>query len=183
MDDRKIQPLIIIFNKPFQVLSQFSAGEGRKVLKDYIKIPGVYPAGRLDYDSEGLLLLTNSGKYQNQVSDPENKLPKTYLVQVENEISVENIKKLMSGVELQGKITKPALVKRIDQPVIWERFPPIRIRRDIPVSWLKITITEGMNRQVRRMTASVGNPALRLIRYSIGKWSIDNLKPGEWRMG
>lgn len=174
--------IIILFNKPYLVVSQFT-GEGvKKTLAEYIKIPGVYPAGRLDYDSEGLLVLTNSGALQNKISSPEYKLPKTYLAQVENEITEKSLDNLRKGVLLKDGLTKPASVRKITPPDIWERFPPIRERKNIPVSWLEIKITEGKNRQVRRMCALVGNPVLRLIRFSVGNWSIENIKPGEYKI-
>ncbi len=174
--------IIILFNKPYLVMSQFTGGETKKTLADYIKIPGVYPAGRLDYDSEGLLVLTNSGALQYKISSPEYKLPKTYLAQVENEISDESVDKLRKGVLLKDGLTKPANVRKISPPDVWERFPPIRERKNIPVSWLEIKITEGKNRQVRRMCASVGNPVLRLIRFSVGNWTIENINPGEYKI-
>jgi 23S rRNA pseudouridine2457 synthase len=174
--------MILLFNKPFNVLCQFTDKLGRKTLADYINIKNVYPAGRLDYDSEGLVILTDDGKEQNKISNPKFKLPKTYWVQVEGEISNEAITKLRKGVELKDGITKPAKVRIIEQPNLWQRNPPIRERINIPTSWIEITLTEGRNRQVRRMTAAVGYPTLRLIRYSIGNWSIDNLQPGEFRV-
>lgn len=163
-------------------MSQFSDTEGKSTLKDFIKIPGVYPAGRLDFDSEGLLILTNSGTIQNKISEPKHKLSKTYWIQVENEVKDESLELLRNGVELKDGITKPAIVKKINPPALWERTPPIRERKNIPVTWLEITITEGKNRQVRRMCALVGNPVLRLIRFSVGNWSIENIKPGEYKI-
>jgi len=174
--------MIILFNKPFNVLCQFTDKLGRKTLADYIKIKNVYPAGRLDYDSEGLLILTDDGILQSKISDPENKLPKSYWVQVEGEITSEAIQKLQFGITLKDFRTRPAKARKIPQPVIWERVPPIRERKNIPTSWIELTIQEGKNRQVRRMTAKVGFPTLRLIRFSIGDWSLDNLKPGEYKV-
>lgn len=174
--------MIILFNKPYNVLCQFTDELGRKTLADFIKIKNVYPAGRLDYDSEGLVILTDDGILQNKISDPKHKLPKTYWVQVEGEISNEAILKLRKGVELKDGMTKPAKAKIIDEPKVWQRIPPIRERKNIPTSWIKLTITEGRNRQVRRMTAKVGYPTLRLIRYSIGSWTLDELQPGEYKI-
>ena len=173
---------IILLNKPFQVLSQYSEHEGKITLAEYIKQPDVYPAGRLDYDSEGLLLLTGNGPLQHRLTDPKHKLPKTYWAQVEGEISEQALQALRKGVELKDGVTRPAKAKKIDPPQIWDRNPPIRYRANIPTSWLELTISEGRNRQVRRMTAAVGYPTLRLIRQSIGPWSIDSLQPGESRI-
>lgn len=174
--------MLILFNKPFNVLCQFTDKEGRKTLSDFIKVKYVYAAGRLDYDSEGLVLLTDDGKLQNKISDPENKLPKTYWVQVEGLPDEKSMEQIRKGVLLKDGLTKPAKVKLIDEPNIWERSSPIRVRKNIPTSWIELTITEGRNRQVRRMTAAVGHPTLRLIRYSIGEWNIDKLKNGEYKI-
>jgi len=170
---------LYLLNKPFQVLSQFTDSEGRSTLANFIKTPKIYPAGRLDFDSEGLLILTGDGAVQARIADPKHKLPKTYWVQVEGEITDQAIKRLQHGVLLKDGNTKPAKAKIINEPDIWPRTPPIRERVNAKTSWLELSITEGKNRQVRRMTAEVGFPTLRLIRYSIGQWSLDNLAPGE----
>lgn len=174
---------LLLFNKPFQVMSQFSAKEGKATLADYIDIPDIYPAGRLDYDSEGLLVLTNNGRVQHRISHPKAKLPKTYVAQVEGEITAVALSQLHQGVEIKGGLTRPALAEAIPEPDwLWERHPPIRYRANIPTSWLQLTITEGRNRQVRRMTAAVGFPTLRLIRTQIGSWGLESLQPGEFRV-
>lgn len=172
---------IYLLNKPFQVLSQFTDDQGRSTLSDYISISKIYPAGRLDYDSEGLLLLTGDGKVQARIADPKFKLEKSYWVQVEGLITDSALDRLTQGVILKDGMTKPAKARRISPPNIWERIPPIRKRKDQSTSWIELCIKEGKNRQVRRMTAEVGYPTLRLIRHRIGHWQLDQLKPGEFR--
>jgi 23S rRNA pseudouridine2457 synthase len=176
---------LILFNKPYGVLSQFTdkgtAGSARPTLSDYITLPEVYPAGRLDLDSEGLMLLTDDGRLQARIADPRHKMPKTYLVQVEGEPDEDALAALCKGVSLKDGLTLPAQAKRIDAPDLWSRDPPIRVRQSIPDSWISLTIREGKNRQVRRMTAAVGHPTLRLIRWSIGDWAVEGLAPGQWR--
>lgn len=175
------QNQIILFNKPFQVLCQFTPKEGKETLANYIDVPEVYPAGRLDYDSEGLLILTNNGRLQSHIAHPKAKMPKSYVVQVEPQISEAALAQLRQGVEIKDGRTKPAQAQAIPEPEwLWERQPPIRYRATIPTSWLELTITEGRNRQVRRMTAAVGFPTLRLIRVRIGPWELRGLRPGEW---
>ena len=173
---------IILFNKPYGVLSQFTP-EGRwQGLKDYLAIPGVYAAGRLDADSEGLLILTDDGALQKRIADPQHKLAKTYWVQVEGEPDEAALDKLRRGVDLGDYTSRPARARRMAEPAgLWPRNPPIRFRKAIPTSWLELTISEGKNRQVRRMTAKVGYPTLRLIRAAIGDWNLDWLQPGEWK--
>jgi len=177
-------PRLILFNKPYGVLCQFTderPGPPRPTLKDYIDLPGVYPAGRLDFDSEGLLLLTDDGGLQARITDPRYKLSKTYLVQVEGEPGEAALDQLRKGVHLKDGLTRPADAESISDPDLWPRDPPIRVRKSIPDSWIKLTIREGRNRQVRRMTAAVGYPTLRLVRWRIGEWSIEDLPSGEWR--
>lgn len=172
---------LVLFNKPYGVLSQFTDEQGRPTLKHYFVDDKIYPAGRLDFDSEGLLLLTDNGKLQQRISDPRFKLPKTYWAQVDGCISDEAIQQLQRGVQLKDGLTKPAKAQRIPEPEnLWPRDPPIRYRAAIPTSWLELTISEGKNRQVRRMTAAVGFPTLRLIRCQIGNWSLGGLQPGDF---
>ncbi len=176
---------LILFNKPFGVLPQFTdkgtEGSPRPTLSQYIDVSGVYPAGRLDMDSEGLMLLTDDGRLQARISDPKFKMPKSYLVQVEGDVSDEALVALRSGVRLKDGMTLPAEAERIDDPQLWPRDPPIRVRLSVPDSWLKLTIREGRNRQVRRMTAAVGFPTLRLVRWSVGDWKAEGLGQGQWR--
>lgn len=180
---RNNQPTkVVLFNKPFNTLCQFTGESGDSVLADYIPIKQVYAAGRLDKDSEGLLLLTNNGKLQHKITDPRHKQQKTYWVQVENIPSDQAIEQLCSGVQLKDGMTQPASVSRISEPDVWPRNPPVRERQNIPTCWLEIKLTEGKNRQVRRMTAAVGHPTLRLIRAQIGQWSLGDLKPGEYKL-
>ena len=175
-------PRLILFNKPYGVLCQFSAdGSAKPTLADYIDVPQVYPAGRLDTDSEGLLLLTDDGKLQARVADPRFKLAKTYLVQVEGVPDAAALEALRRGVQLKDGMTRPAEAEAIPAPELWPRGSPIRVRQTIPDSWIRLTIREGKNRQVRRMTAAVGFPTLRLVRWEIGEWSVAGLAPGEWR--
>ena len=173
---------LILLNKPFQVLTRFTSDDDRTTLSDYINAPGFYPAGRLDYDSEGLLLLTDDGRLQAELSHPRWKVSKTYLVQVEHTPDQHAIASLAEGIQLNDGITLPAEVEIIDEPEwLWPRVPPIRFRKMIGTAWLKLSIREGRNRQVRRMTAAVGHPTLRLIRYGIGPWTIEGLASGQWR--
>lgn len=172
---------LILLNKPFKVLSQFSQEGDKETLASYVKAPDFYPAGRLDYDSEGLLLLTNQGALQHLIASPTFKMPKTYWVQVEGDISDEALEQLRQGVELKDGLTKPAQAELILEPCIWPRTPPVRHRENIPTSWISLQIHEGKNRQVRRMTAAVGFPTLRLIRYAIGPYTLDDVSVGEWQ--
>lgn len=177
-------PRLILFNKPFGVLSQFTdrGSEGaRATLSGYLALPGVYPAGRLDRDSEGLLLLTDDGQLQARIADPRFKLAKTYLVQVEGIPDAAALERLRQGVELADGRTRPAGAERIEPPALWPREPPIRVRQSVPDCWLRLTLREGRNRQVRRMTAAVGHPTLRLVRWAVGEWTLDGLAPGAWR--
>lgn len=177
-------PRLILFNKPYGVLSQFTrgtAGAETETLSTFVKVPGVYPAGRLDKDSEGLLILTDDGQLQARFAHPRFKLPKCYLVQVEGEPEETSLDSLRRGICLKDGMTKPAEVERIDPPDLWPRTPPVRFRKTVPDCWLKLTIREGRNRQVRRMTAAIGHPTLRLVRWSMGDWTVEGLAPGEWR--
>ena len=175
---------LILFNKPFGVLSQFTdrgTETARATLSDFIAVPGVYPAGRLDRDSEGLLLLTDDGALQAKIADPKFKLPKTYLVQVEGMPGEAALAQLRQGVRLNDGMTRPAEVEAIETPELWPRDPPVRFRKSVPDGWLRLTIREGRNRQVRRMTAAVGLPTLRLVRWQVGEWTLDGIAPGKWR--
>lgn len=175
---------IVLFNKPFDVLSQFTDTRSptpRRTLSDFIEVPGVYPAGRLDRDSEGLLVLTDNGKLQAKISDPKAKTPKTYLAQVEGEPTDADLAPLRQSITLKDGPTRPAMVKRIPPPDLWDRVPPVRYRKSVPDCWIELTITEGRNRQVRRMTAHIGFPTLRLVRWSIGEWSLGDIPNGTWQ--
>jgi 23S rRNA pseudouridine2457 synthase len=180
-------PKLVLFNKPYNVLCQFtdsdpSHASSRENLSDYLSIDKVYPAGRLDRDSEGLLLLTDSGPLQHQIAHPKHNKEKSYWVQVDGDITDQAIKQLRTGVALKDGLTSPAKARKISEPDIWPRTPAVRFRKDIPTSWLELTISEGKNRQVRRMTAAVGFPTLRLIRHRIGQWTLSDLQPGEHRL-
>lgn len=174
----------LIFYKPFDVICQFSREEGEtgRTLADFVTVPNVYPAGRLDRDSEGLLLLTDDGALQHRLTDPKFAHPRTYWVQVEGEVTEQALRQLSTGVDIQGKRTRPAVARALPQPEVPERTPPIRYRKSIPSSWLELTLREGRNRQVRRMTAAVGFPTLRLIRNALGELTVEGLQPGEWRV-
>ncbi len=177
-------PRLILLNKPFGVLSQFSGGKDdspHPTLAEYVQVPGVYPAGRLDRDSEGLLLLTDDGRLQARITEPREAVPKTYLAQVEGVAEEKALAHLRHGVRLKDGMTRPALAEAIHAPALWDRDPPIRFRKSVPDGWISLTITEGRNRQVRRMTAAVGLPTLRLVRWQVGEWTVEGLAPGEWR--
>lgn len=177
-------PAVVLLNKPYGVICQFSGDGSRPTLKDYVPQRDVYPAGRLDTDSEGLVILTADGLLQHRITDPHHKLPKTYWVEVEGEPGDAALTALASGVALRDYVTRPARVRRVPAPTwLWPRTPPVRVRRSIPTGWLELTIAEGRNRQVRHMTAAVGFPTLRLIRYRVGPWTLDGLAPGCWRLG
>ena len=174
--------MIIIFNKPYGVISQFSEHNTYDSLKDFIPIKNVYPAGRLDADSEGLVILTDNGQFQNRLSSPSSNIEKIYLAQVENIPKMEEIMRLEKGIQISSYVTKKSKVKLIEEPQLWERNPPIRKRKFIPTSWLEIKISEGKNRQVRKMTAAIGCPTLRLIRTDVGDYSLGNLQPGQYKI-
>ena len=172
---------IILFNKPFNVLSQFTDDDGRPTLANYITAPGYRVAGRLDYDSEGLLILTDDGRLQQQIANPVHKNWKNYLVQVEGELNTITVEQLATGVKLNDGMTLPAKARKVAQPVLWDRDPPIRVRKTVSDSWLELSIREGRNRQIRRMTANVGFPTLRLVRIAVGEWTLEGLQPGQYR--
>lgn len=175
-------PRLILLNKPYDVLCQFTDEAGRRTLKDLVPVPGVYPAGRLDRDSEGLVVLTDDGGLTARIADPKHKLPKTYWAQVEGEVTEEALAALRAGVDLKDGPTLPAEAARMEEPQnLWPRDPPVRFRLSVPTSWISLTLREGRNRQVRRMTAAVGFPTLRLVRWRVGDWTLDGLSPGEWR--
>ena len=174
---------VILFNKPYGVLSQFTdvkSPSPRPTLSGFIKVPDVYPAGRLDRDSEGLLVLTDDGKLQARIAHPKNKMSKTYLVQIEGQPSDQDLQALRDGVTLKDGPTRPAQVRLIAQPTLWDRDPPVRFRKSVPDTWVEITISEGRNRQVRRMTAFIGFPTLRLVRWRVGDWTLDGINSGHW---
>ena len=172
--------MLILVNKPYQVLCQFTDPDGRATLADYVDVPGVYPAGRLDFDSEGLLILTDDGRLQARISQPGSKIWKCYWAQVEGTASDEQVKTLLEGVKLKDGLATAVAAKRIEAPsILWDRDPPIRYRKTVTDSWIEITLDAGRNRQVRRMTAAVGLPTLRLIRYAVGPWTVDGLAPGQ----
>lgn len=178
---QRVMAELYLFNKPYGVLSQFTdrgTDNARQTLSDYIIIPDIYPAGRLDRDSEGLLLLTDNGKLQARIADPKYKLPKTYLVQIEGTPDSAALNALTTGVLLKDGRTRPAMAEAIAEPALWPRNPPVRFRKTVPDTWIKLTINEGKNRQIRRMTAAIGHPTLRLVRWSIGQWTLADLAPG-----
>ena len=182
-DRRGSQEVLIIVNKPYHMLCQFTDPDGRPTLAEIIKQPDVYPAGRLDFDSEGLLVLTDDGRLQARISQPKSKVRKRYFAQVEGQASDEQLLQLTQGVKLKDGIARAVQAERMTTPdPLWDRNPPIRYRKNVIDSWIEVTLAEGRNRQVRRMTAAVGLPTLRLIRYSVGPWSLDELAPGESRM-
>ena len=172
---------IILFNKPFNVLSQFTDDDGRSTLANYMTAPGYRVAGRLDYDSEGLPILTDDGRLQQQIANPVHKNWKNYLVQVEGELNTITVEQLATGVKLNDGMTLPAKARKVAQPVLWDRDPPIRVRKTVSDSWLELSIREGRNRQIRRMTANVGFPTLRLVRIAVGEWTLEGLQPGQYR--
>jgi 23S rRNA pseudouridine2457 synthase len=173
---------VILFNKPYGVLCQFTSTAGRRCLKDYIPVHGVYPSGRLDTDSEGLLVLTGDAALQARIAEPRYKLPKTYWVQVEGQPAADALQTLCGGLDLGDFVSMPCTARCVNEPSgLWSRFPPIRERRHIPTAWIELELREGKNRQVRRMTARIGHPTLRLIRWAVGPWTLDGLAPGEWR--
>lgn len=173
---------VILFNKPYGVLCQFTSDAGRPCLKDYVPVPGVYPAGRLDTDSEGLLVLTDDGALQARITEPRRKLAKTYWAQVEGLPTAEALHALCGGLDLGDFVSRPCVARRMDEPPgLWPRDPPIRQRLHLPTAWLELKLEEGKNRQVRRMTARIGHPTLRLIRWAVGPWTLQGLAPGQWR--
>jgi 23S rRNA pseudouridine2457 synthase len=174
-------PRLLLLHKPYGVLCQFTGPPDRPTLGDHVDVRGVYPAGRLDTDSEGLVVLTDDGMLQARIADPQHKLEKTYWVQVDGDIPEDALEQLRRGVVLNDGRTRPARAERIDDPALPPRVPPIRVRRDIPTSWIELGLREGRNRQVRRMTAAVGHPTLRLVRVAVGPWRLDGIEPGRWR--